>query len=75
MNKYKTRDLYFAAYLMTMDCTLTSSEWEGPAMFFHFASDQSFDELRDTYYAHTAAVDPFKFASNIKMLKSFTVKQ
>lgn len=71
MNQYRTHDLPFAAYLMTVEVEMLDPEREGGRVFFVFRVDDQdwFDQHRRAWTNDTARIPPQKFSQCMRSLK------
>jgi hypothetical protein len=70
---FKTKDLYFAAYLMASGQTLKGHTQERGNTEFIFSQDSVLDKAVSVYSALTASVNPIAYANAIRTLKSIVV--
>ncbi len=68
---FSTADLYFAAFLKTIDVPMVSHLREGNKVQFCFnTAAVNINELREAWISDTAKVPPLKFSNCVKNLKS-----
>lgn len=70
--KYKTADLYFAAYLKTAGVPFLETEREGDRISFVFERLDNIRDLKNGFFTRTAKVSAATFADEIKALKALT---
>jgi len=70
--KYRTSDLYFAAYLKTAKIKLVGQDREGRRIFFIFDHDEIIPELQTEYFNRTGKVAALSYADEIKAMKALT---
>lgn len=70
--RYKTADLYFAAFLKTADVKFLDTEREGDRVFFVFEKTDNIRDLKAQYFARTARVVALSYADEVKALKALT---
>lgn len=70
--RYKTSDLYYAAFLKVAGVKLVGTEMEGRRMFFLFEPSDAMRELKASYFNRVAKVDALSYVDEIKALKSMT---
>jgi len=70
--KYRTSDLYYAAYLKTAQIKLVGHEREGKRIFFLFEFDPSLNQLQQEYFNRTGKVPALTYADEIKAMKALT---
>lgn len=70
MKIYSSRDFYLSAFLMAGDILLYNHYRNGPITIFEFESTDKLRELVDSYYSDQAIVNPLRFGSSIRSLKS-----
>lgn len=69
--KYKTADLYYAAYLMTAQVEFTGVEEAASGrVVFVFTRPENIRDLKMQFFTHRARVSALTYANNIKTLKS-----
>ena len=72
---YKTSDIYFAAYLCSVDCVLQTTEREnspdgkGKVVFFFKVREASISRLKSLYFGGDGTVKARKFVDNVRSLK------
>ena len=69
----KTSDLYFAAYLQSVNCKIVKVEKEGPKSIFTLEDEQNRKDLKENYFNEheDSAVPALKFANSIRSLKTY----
>jgi len=70
--RYKTADLYYAAYLKTAAVEFLHTEREGTRMVFVFARPDNIRDLKRQFFSRRAHVPALTFADEIKALKTLT---
>lgn len=70
--KYRTSDLYFAAYLKVAGVPLISTEKEGKKVFFLFERTPFLTDLKNEYFNRTARVPALTFVDEIRSMKALT---
>ena len=70
--KYRTSDLYFAAYLKTAKIKLIGQEREGRRIFFIFEFQDIIPELQQEYFNRVGKVAALTYADEIKAIKALT---
>lgn len=70
--KYRTSDLYFAAYLKTAQIKLIGQEKEGRRIFFLFEYTDLIPELQQEYFNRVGKVAALTYADEIKAMKALT---
>ncbi len=68
--KFRTSDLYFAAYLKVADVPFHTTEVEGERTIFVFERVPGMRDLRDQYYRRTSQVPALSYADEIQALKA-----
>ena len=71
---FKTRDLYFAAYLIASGHTLKGHTQERGNTEFIFIQNDVLDKAVAAYTALSASVNPVAYANAIRTLKSVVVQ-
>jgi hypothetical protein len=71
---FKTKDLYFAAYLMASGQELKGHTQERGNTEFIFAEDSMLTKAVAVYSALTATVNPVAYANAIRTLKSIVIQ-
>ena len=69
---YRTRDLYFAAYLCVAKVPLIGAENDGRRVWFVFdpPGESSMRDLKDQYFRDQAKVHALSYAQAVKRLKA-----
>jgi hypothetical protein len=70
--RYRTSDLYFAAYLKVAGVPLLTTEKEGKKVFFVFERTAYLPDLKNEYFNRTARVPALSFVDEIRSMKSLT---
>lgn len=71
-NKYKTSDLYFAAYLKVAGVELLGTEREGRKVVFLFRKTDSIQDLKRGYFNRSSKVVALNYVDEIRSMKSLT---
>ena len=71
-NKYKTSDLYFAAYLKVAGIELLGTERIGRKVVFIFRKTDSISDLKRGYFNRSAKVLALNYVDEIRSMKSLT---
>jgi hypothetical protein len=71
-DRYRTSDLYFAAYLKVAGVPLLTTEKEGKKVFFVFERTAYLPDLKNEYFNRTARVPALSFVDEIRSMKSLT---
>ena len=70
--KYRTSDLYYAAFLKTAAIPFTGTEREGSRVIFVFESTDGLKDLKAQFFNRTAKVAALSYADEIKTMKTLT---
>jgi hypothetical protein len=70
--KYRTSDLYYAAFLKTAGVALKGTEREGSRVVFVFEGSDGLKDLKDQFFNRTAKVSALCYADEIKTMKTLT---
>ena len=70
--RYRTSDLYYAAYLRVARVPLVTTEREGRRVFFVFERAEALDDLKQQFFNRTGKVEALTYADEIKAMKSLT---
>jgi len=70
--RYRTSDLYYAAYLKVAGVVFLDTEKEGHRIFFVFENNNSIKELKKEYFNRTSRVPALTYADEIRTMKSLT---
>lgn len=73
--KYRTSDIYFAAYLKTAGVNFLGTEVDEADQrrtVFLFENSETLRDLRNKYFNRTAKVAALTYADEVKALKSMT---
>ena len=70
--RYRTSDLYYAAYLKVAGVCLIDTEREGHRIFFIFENTPSIKDLKKEYFNRTSKVPALTYADEIRTMKSLT---
>jgi len=72
-NKFRTADIYFAAYLKVAGVEFVGTEREGQRVLFVFSAPEgSMRDLKNQYFNRTAKVVALSYADEVKTMKSLT---
>ena len=71
-SKYRTADLYYAAYLKTAGVSLLDAEREGSRVYFIFESSDMIPELKKQYFNRESKVPALTYADDIRSMKALT---
>ena len=70
--RYRTSDLYYAAYLRVAGVPLLESEKEDRRVFFVFENTDSISELKKQYFNRSSKVPALTYADEIRSMKALT---
>ena len=70
--KYKTSDLYYAAFLKVAGVPLQETAREGSRVVFIFEHQDTIRDLKSQYFARTAKVSALTYADEIRTMKALT---
>lgn len=70
--RYKTSDLYYAAYLKVAGVEFLGTEREGSRVIFIFEASEGLRDLKRDFFTRTARVPALSYADEIKAMKSLT---
>jgi len=71
--RYRTSDLYYAAYLKVASIPFVEAVREpGGRVFFLFEDSEAIRDLKNQYYSRTAKVVAMSYADEVKAMKSLT---
>jgi hypothetical protein len=70
--RYRTSDLYYAAYLKVAGVQLIDTEREGHRVFFVFEHTPTIKDLKTEYFNRTSKVPALTYADEIRTMKSLT---
>lgn len=70
--RYRTSDLYYAAYLKVAGVPLIDTEREGQRVFFVFENSPTIKDLKTEYFNRTSKVPALSYADEIRTMKSLT---
>ena len=70
--KYRTADLYFAAFLKAAGVIFLDTEREGDRTQFVFEKTDNIRDLKNGFFTRTAKVSAMSYADEIKALKALT---
>ena len=70
--KYRTADLYYAAYLKVAAVEFLGTERDGDRTNFVFTKPNNIRELKNQFFNRRAKVPALTYADDIKALKSLT---
>jgi hypothetical protein len=71
-SKYRTADLYYAAYLKTAAVEFFGTEHDGDRTVFVFAKTDNIRDLKNQFFTRRAKVSAMTYADEIKALKTLT---
>lgn len=71
-NRWRTADLYFAAYLKVAGVPFVETTRENGRVYFIFNPESSMRDLKNQYYNRTAKVPALSYADEIKVMKALT---
>lgn len=70
--RWRTADLYFAAYLKVAGVPFVEAVRENGRVHFTFDPSDNMRDLKNQYYNRTAKVSALSYADEIKVMKSLT---
>ena len=70
--RWRTADLYFAAYLKVAGVPFIETVREGNRVYFIFEPTNGMRDLKNQYYNRTAKVPALSYADEIKVMKALT---
>lgn len=70
--KYKTADLYYAAYLKAAGVPFLDTEREGDRTQFVFEKVDNIRDLKTGFFTRSAKLSAMSYADEIKALKALT---
>ena len=70
--KFKTADLYFAAFLKAAGVPFLETKREGDRTNFVFERQENIRDLKNGFFTRTAKVSAMSYADEIKALKALT---
>jgi hypothetical protein len=70
--RWRTADLYFAAYLKVAGVPFIETVREGGRVYFIFDPTNGMRDLKNQYYNRTAKVPALSYADEIKVMKALT---
>lgn len=70
--KYKTADLYFAAFLKAAGVPFMDTEKDGDRTQFVFEKVENIRDLKTGFFTRTAKLSAMSYADEIKALKAMT---
>ena len=70
--KYRTADLYFAAFLKTALVEFLGTEADGDRTQFVFERVENIRDLKNQFFTRRAKVSAMTYADEIKALKTLT---
>ena len=73
--RYRTSDLYYAAYLRVARVPWITTVREGRRVFFIFERIEGLDDLKQQFFNRTGKVEALTYADEIKAMKSLTHSQ
>jgi len=71
-HRYRTADLYFAAFLKTAGVMFLETEKDGDRTQFVFEKQDNIRDLKNGFFTRTAKVPAMSYADEIKALKALT---
>ena len=73
MEKFVTKDLYLASFLVSSGCSLESYMRADGIVRFSFNRNHDLDELVASYFSLKASVNPIRYDEAIKSLRNLTL--
>jgi hypothetical protein len=70
--RYRTSDLYYAAYLRVAGVPLIETTREGGRVYFVFESVEGLRDLKNEYFNRKAKVPALSYADEIRSMKALT---
>lgn len=70
--RYRTSDLYYAAYLRVAGVPLIETAREGGRVYFVFESVEGLRDLKNEYFNRKAKVPALSYADEIRSMKALT---
>lgn len=70
--RWRTADLYFAAYLKVAGVPFIETVRESGRVYFIFDPTNGMRDLKNQYYNRTAKVPALSYADEIKVMKALT---
>lgn len=70
--RYRTSDLYYAAYLKVAGVPYLGTEREGNRVFFIFEEGDGLRDLKTQYFNRLSRVSALTYADEIKAMKALT---
>lgn len=70
--RYKTADLYYAAFLKTAQVEFLGTEKDGSRLLFVFVGSEGIRDLKNQFFTRRAKVPALTYADEIKVLKTMT---
>lgn len=70
--RYRTSDLYYAAYLKVAGVPFLGTEREGSRVIFIFESSEGLRDLKREFFTRTGKVPALSYADEIKAMKTLT---
>lgn len=70
--KYRTSDLYYAAYLKVAGVSYLGTAREGSRVFFIFEDAEGLRDLKTQYFNRIAKVPALTYADEVKTMKALT---
>ena len=71
-NRYRTADLYYAAFLKAAGVPFLETEREGERVTFVFEKVEGIRDLKNGFFTRTAKLAAMSYADEIKALKALT---
>ena len=71
-SRYRTSDLYYAAYLKVAGVPHVDTMREGSRVFFVFEQVEGLRDLKNQFFNRTAKVVALTFADEVRNLKALT---
>ena len=71
-DKYRTSDLYYAAYQKVAGVLFTGTIREGSRVFFEFEHTEGLKDLKTQYFNRSAKVPAASYADEIRSMKALT---
>lgn len=70
--RYRTSDLYYAAYLKVAGVRFLETQREGNRVFYIFEGQEGLRDLKNQFYSRVAKVSALTYADEIKVMKTLT---
>ncbi len=69
IQKHKSNDLYFVAYLYSQGIQPAKIEEIGNKYIFHYDNDR-FEKINSDYYSRRCSIEPIEYQQGIRLAKS-----